>query len=148
MTAYEQMVKYEIGLDMGILSLDELRDFLSDALQEKDVPYIYTDVFLSLDKGQEEVVNVIFYNLQGNYIADRKVGNVVQRSLIGVIRDKYNAGAIDREQCVAYLHRLTDYSDGDWNLLSIDEYYKLNKSGYCSDEDFEARLGTIFAMAV
>ncbi len=148
MTAYEQMVKYEIGLDMGILSLDELRDFLSDALQEKDVPYIYTDVFLSLDKGQEEVVNVIFYNLQGNYIADRKAGNVVQRSLIGVIRDKYNAGAIDREQCVAYLHRLTDYSDGDWNLLSIDEYYKLNKSGYCSDEDFEARLGTIFAMAV
>lgn len=148
MTAYEQMVKYEIGLDMGILSLDELRDFLSDALREKDVPYIYTDVFLSLDKGQEEVVNVIFYNLQGNYIADRKAGNVVQRSLIGVIRDKYNAGAIDREQCVAYLHRLTDYSDGDWNLLSIDEYYKLNKSGYCSDEDFEARLGTIFAMAV
>ena len=148
MTAYEQMAKFEIGLDMGLLTLEELRAFLDAALREKDVPYIYTDVFLSLDKGQEEVVNVIFYNLQGNYIADRKAGNVVQRSLIGVIRDKYNAGAIDREQCVAYLHRLTDYSDGDWNLLSIDEYYKLNKSGYCSDEDFEARLGTIFAMAV
>ena len=148
MTAYEQMVKFEIGLDMGLLTLDELRDFLDAALREKDVPYIYTDVFLSLDKGVEEIVNVIFYNLQGNYIADRKAGNTVQRALIGVIRDKYRAGVIDKEQCVDYLHRLTDYADGDWNLLAIDEYYKLNKSGYCSDEDFEARLANIFATAI
>lgn len=148
MTAYEQMVKFEIGLDMGLLTLDELRDFVSAALKEKDVPYIYTDVFLSLDKGQEEITNVIFYNLQGNYTADRKAGNTVQRALIGVIRDKYRSGTIDKAQCVNYLHRLTDYSDGDWNLLSIDEYYKLNKSGYCSDEDFEARLGSIFANAI
>ena len=111
MTAYEQMVKFEIGLDMGLLTLDELRDFLSSALREKEVPYIYTDVFLSLDKGQEEITNVM-------------------------------------GQCVAFLHRLTDYADGDWNLLSIDEYYKLNRSGYCSDEDFEARLGNIFANAI
>ncbi|MBQ1398144.1 MAG: hypothetical protein IIY89_06590, partial [Clostridia bacterium] len=75
MTAYEQMVKFEIGLDMGLLTLDELRDFVSAALSEKDVPYIYTDVFLSLDKGQEEIVNVIFYNLQGHYTADRRAGN-------------------------------------------------------------------------
>lgn len=145
MTAYEQMAKFEIGLDMGLLTLEELRAFLSAALREKDVPYIYTDVFLSLDKGRDEVVSVIFYNLQGNYIADRKAGNPVQRALIGVIRDKYHAGAIDKEQCVGFLHRLTDYSEGDWNLLAIDEYYKLNKSGYCSDADFEARLGAIFA---
>ena len=148
MTAYEQMVKFEIGLDMGLLTLDELRDFLSSALREKDVPYIYTDVFLSLDKGQEEITNVIFYNLQGNYTADRKAGNTVQRALIGVIQGKYRSGAIDKEQCVNYLHRLTEYADGDWNLLSIDEYYKLNKSGYCSDEDFEARLANIFATAI
>ena len=148
MTAYEQMVKFEIGLDMGLLTLDELRDFLSSALREKEVPYIYTDVFLSLDKGKDEITNVIFYNLQGNYTADRSAGNTVQRALIGVIRDKYRSGAIDKGQCVAFLHRLTDYADGDWNLLSIDEYYKLNRSGYCSDEDFKARLGNIFAMAL
>ena len=148
MTAYEQMVKFEIGLDMGLLTLDELRDFVSAALRKKDVPYIYTDVFLSLDKGQEEIVNVIFYNLQGNYTADRKAGNTVQRALIGVIRDKYYSGAIDKAECVDFLHHLTDYAEGDWNLISIDEYYKLNKSGYCSDEDFETRLSGIFANAI
>ncbi len=148
MTAYEQMAKFEIGLDMGLLTLDELREFLNAALREKDVPYIYTDVFLSLDKGQDEVINVIFYNMQGNYTADRQAGNAVQRSLIGVIRDKYYSGAIDKAQCVGFLHRLTDYSDGDWNLLAIDEYYKLNKSGYCSDVDFEARLSNIFANGI
>ena len=142
------MVKFEIGLDMGLLTLDELRDFVSAALREKDVPYIYTDVFLSLDKGKDEITNVIFYNLQGNYTADRSAGNTVQRALIGVIRDKYRSGEIDKERCVGFLHRLTEYADGDWNLLSIDEYYKLNRSGYCSDEDFEARLGNIFAMAL
>ena len=148
MTAYEQMAKFEIGLDMGLITLDELRSFIDSALREKDVPYIYTDVFLSLDKGQDEVISVIFYNLQGNYTADRKAGNAVQRALIGVIRDKYHAGAIDKEQCVGFLHRLTDYSEGDWNLLAIDEYYKLNKTGYCSDADFEARLGEIFAAGI
>ena len=148
MTAYEQMAKFEIGLDMGLLTLDELREFLNAALREKDVPYIYTDVFLSLDKGQDEVINVIFYNMQGNYTADRQAGNAVQRSLIGVIRDKYYSGAIDKAQCVGFLHRLTDYSDGDWNLLAIDEYHKLNKSGYCSDVDFEARLSNIFANGI
>ena len=91
---------------------------------------------------------MIFYNLQGNYTADRSAGNTVQRALIGVIRDKYRSGEIDKERCVGFLHRLTEYADGDWNLLSIDEYYKLNRSGYCSDEDFEARLGNIFAMAL
>lgn len=148
MTAYEQMVKYEIALDMGLLSLDDLREFLNAALREKDVPYIYTDVFLTLDKGQEEVINAIFYNLQGNYTADRQADNVVQRALIGVIRDKYHSGEIDKEKCVAFLHRLTDYSEGNWNLLAIDEYYKLNKSGYCSDADFEVRLNDIFAKAI
>ena len=147
MTAYEQMAKFEIGLDMGLLTLDELRDFLNAALGEKDVPYIYTDVFLSLDKGQEEVTNIIFYNLQGNYIADRREGNAVQRALIGIIRDKYNSGAIDKGQCVEFLHRLTDYAEGGWNLLSIDEYYSLNRSGYCSDQDFESKLLEIFSMA-
>ena len=102
MTAYEQMVKFEIGLDMGLLTMDELRDFVSAALREKDVPYIYTDVFLSLDKGQEEITNVIFYNLQGNYTADRKAGNTVQRALIGVIRDKYRSGAIDKDASITF----------------------------------------------
>ena len=111
------------------------------------MPYIYTDVFLSLDKGKDEITNVIFYNLQGNYTADRSAGNTVQRALIGVIRDKYCSGEIDKERCVGFLHRLTEYADGDWNLLSIDEYYKLNRSGYCSDADFEARLEGIFANA-
>lgn len=148
LTAYEQMAKFEIGLDMGLLTLDELREFINGALKQKEVPYIYTDVFLSLDKGQEEVINVIFYNLQGNYTADRNAGNTVQRSLIGIIRDKYRAGTIDKERCVELLHRLTDYSDGDWNLLSIDEYYKLNKTGYCSDADFEESLKGIFDMGI
>ena len=148
MTAYEQMAKFEIGLDMGLVTLDELRDFLDAALREKDVPYVYTDVFLSLDKGQEEVINAIFYNLQVNYTADRQADNAVQRALIGMISNKYHAGEIDKAKCVDFLHRLTDYSEADWNLLAIDEYYKLNRSGYCSDEDFEERLNGIFAKAL
>lgn len=145
MTAYEQMAKFEIGLDMGLLTLDELRAFLDEALREKDVPYIYTDVFLSLDKGQEEVINVIFYNLQGHYIADRSEWNAVQCALIGMIRDKYKSGAIDKARCVELLSKMTDYSDCEWNLLAIDEYYKLNQSGYCSDEEFASRLRGILS---
>lgn len=147
MTAYEQMMKFEIGMDMGLLSLEELRAFLAKALREPDVPYIYTDVFLSLDKGQEEVTNVIFYNLQGHYTVDRRAGNPVQRALIGIIRNKYLSGAMDKAECVGFLSRLPQYSDCEWNLLAIDEYYKLNKSGYCPDEEFDARLGEIFALA-
>ena len=148
MTPYEQMVKFEIGLEMGLVTLEDLRFFLDQALRQADVPYIYTDVFLTLDKGQEAVTDTIFYNLQGNYKADRTAGNCVQRALIGMIRDKYRSGSIDKEQCVGFLNKLTNYSDCEWNLLAIDEYYKLNKSGYSSDEDFERKLSDIFAQGV
>ena len=148
MTAYEQMVKFEIGLEMGLVTLEDLRFFLDQALRQADVPYIYTDVFLTLDKGQEAVTDTIFYNLQGNYKADRTAGNCVQRALIGMIRDKYRSGSIDKDQCVAFLNKLTNYSDCEWNLLAIDEYYKLNKSGYSSDEDFECKLNDIFAQGI
>ena len=49
MTAYEQMVKFEIGLEMGLVTLENLRFFLDQALRQADVPYIYTDVFLTLE---------------------------------------------------------------------------------------------------
>ncbi len=148
MTPYEQMVKFEIGMDMGLLSLEDLRNFLNDALRQADVPYIYTDVFLTLDKGQEAVTDTIFYNLQGNYKADRSSGNTVQLALIGIIRDKYRSGEIDKERCVHFLHCLTNYSDCEWNLLAIDEYYKLNKSGYGSDEEFESKLSEILSKGI
>ena len=145
MTPYEQMDLFEVGLEMGLLTLDDLRAFLTRALRKSDVPYIFTDVFLSLDKGQEAVTDVIFYNLQGHYKADRSAGNTVQRALIGIIRDKYRSGQIDKGGCVQFLHNLTNYSDCEWNLLAIDEYYKLNKSGYSSDEDFASELDGILA---
>ena len=108
-----------MGLEMGLLTLDDLRAFLTRALRKSDVPYIFTDVFLSLDKGQEAVTDVIFYNLQGHYKADRSAGNTVQRALIGIIRDKYRSGQIDKGGCVQFLHNLTNYSDCEWNLLAI-----------------------------
>ena len=51
-------------------------------------------------------------------------------------------------QTIQFLNKLTNYSDCEWNLLAIDEYYKLNKSGYSSDEDFERKLSDIFAQGV
>ncbi len=148
MTAYEQMMKYEIGLEIGLLSMEELRAFLSERLRDSDVPYIYTAVFLTLDKGVEAVTETIFYNLQGHYIMDRAAGNTVQRLLIGVIRDKWQSGVIDKEQCVYFLHRLTDYSESGWELLAIEEYYRLNQSGYSSDEEFGQMLDKVLSQGL
>ena len=148
LTAYEQMMKYEIGLEIGLLSMEELRAFLSQRLRDSDVPYIYTAVFLTLDKGTEDVTETIFYNMQGKYIMDRAAGNTVQRLLIGVIGDKWRSGAIDREQCVRFLHRLTDYSECGWELLAIEEYYRLNQSGYSSDEEFGQMLDNILSQGL
>lgn len=148
MTAYEEMVKFEIGMEMGLLSMEDLRVFLSEKLRETEVPYIYTAAYLSLDKGQEAVVDTIFYNLQGNHTVDRSAGNTVQRALIGVIRDRFQSGGMTLAQCVECLHRLTDYAEADWDLLTIDEYYRLNQSGYSSDEEFNAMLGGIFDRAI
>lgn len=142
------MMKFEIGLEIGLLSMEELRAFLSERLRDSDVPYIYTAVFLTLDKGIEAVTETIFYNLQGNYIMDRAAGNTVQRLLIGVIRDKWQSGVIDKEQCVHFLHRLTDYSECGWELLAIEEYYRLNQSGYSSDEEFGQMLDKILAQGL
>ena len=148
MTAYVQMMKFEIGLEIGLLSMEELRAFLSERLRDSEVPYIYTAVFLTLDKGPEAVTETIFYNLQGQYIMDRAAGNTVQRLLIGVIRDKWKAGLMDTPQCVHFLQRLTDYSECGWELLAIDEYYRLNQSGYSSDEEFGQMLDRILSQGI
>lgn len=145
MTPYEQMLKFEIGLEIGLLNLDELGEFLSKNLRGLDVPYIYTDVFLSLSKGQDAVISTIFYNLQGKYTFDRSAGNNVQRLLIGVIHRKFESGEIDLDKCVDFLHALTNYSECGWDLLSIDEYYRLTKSGYHNADEFNDMLKNIFA---
>lgn len=143
LTPYEQIDKFEIGLEMGLFSLDELRKFLLQHLRGVNVPYMYTDIFLSLDKGQDEVINTIFYNLQGNYTSDRSTASPIRSALIGAIRSKWDLGQIDTAQCVEYLQKLNDYFESDWNCLSIGEYYNLNRSGYCSDREFAGMLGKI-----
>lgn len=145
MTPYEQMIKFEIGMEIGLLTIDELREFLSQNLRGFDVPYIYTDVFLSLPKGQEAVIETIFYNLHDKYTVDRSSGNNVQRMLIGVIHRKFESGEINLEQCVDFLHALTNYSECGWDLLSIDEYYRLTQSGYHSADEFNDILDKIFS---
>ena len=148
MTPYEQMAKFETGMEMGLLTVDELRDFLTEALRGNDVPYIYTDVYLSLNKGYETVIETIFYNLHGKYSVDKTPGNHVQRMLIGVIKNKFDSGKINMDECIHYLHELTNYSECSWDLLSIDEYYRLTKSGYHSEDEFKSILDKIFSQAL
>ena len=100
MTPFEYMAAYEIGLEMGLYSLDDLRQFLNLQMRRGQTPYLYTDVFLSISKGQEEVINTIFYNLQGNYTADRSLNSSVRRMLIAAIRNKWDFGRISTEQQV------------------------------------------------
>lgn len=147
MNEYEQMMKFQIGIEMGLLSVEELKSFLSDALRQKDVPYIYTDVFLSLPKGEDTVTEAIFYNLHSNFSVDRSPGNTVQRLLIGEIKRKYKSCEIDLDRCVALLHKLTEYSECGWELLSVEEYYELFKSGFQGEQEFMQKLDKIFAMA-
>ncbi|MDD6396563.1 MAG: hypothetical protein PUB37_10355 [Firmicutes bacterium] len=148
MTPYEQMAKFEIGMEMGLLTVDELRGFLTEALRGQDVPYIYTDVYFSLNKGSEAVIEAIFYNLNGKYSMDKSDGSNLQRMLIGVIKNKFDGGEINMDQCVHYLHELTNYFECGWNLLSLDEYYRLTKSGYHSEDEFNSILDKIFSQAL
>lgn len=148
MTPYEQLDKFEIGLEMGLFSLEDLRKFLLKQIKGTKVPYIYTDVFLSLDKGQEEVINTIFYNLKDNYTADRSAGSTVWCLLVGAIRNKWDLAQIDTAQCVDLLKKLNDYFESDWSCLSIGEYYSLNQSGYCSDREFAGKLGAILLKGI
>lgn len=135
-------------MEIGLLTMLDLTDFLSDRLKEQDVPYIYTDVFLSLTKGYDSVIDAIFYNLRGNYSVDRSPYNNVQCLLIGEIQRKYKRGDIDTAQCVSYLHMLTNHSECSWELLSLDEYYRLVQSGFHSPEEFDTMLNKIFSHAL
>ncbi|MBQ5544123.1 MAG: hypothetical protein IIU00_00450 [Clostridia bacterium] len=143
MTPFEYMAAYEIGLEMGLYSLDDLRQFLNLQMRRGETPYLYTDVFLSIGKGQEEVINTIFYNLQGNYTADRSLNSSVRRMLIAAIRNKWDFGRISTEQCVGMLEKLNDYFETDGSCATIGEFYRLNQSGSYSDRDFAALLGGI-----
>lgn len=148
MTPYEHMAKYEIGLEMGLLDTEELRRFLHERLREKDIPYMYTSVFLTLDKGKEEVIDTIFYHLQGNYTPDRSKDSVVRLSLIGTIRSKWDLGKISMAECVGYLQKLNDYFDPDFDCVALGENYRLSQTGFYKEKDFNAMLGKILVQGI
>ena len=117
----------KISLEPGLYELDDLSDFLDRQIEVLDnVPYIYIDLALAIPLGFKHVSHCISeYFSDNRYIPENRPDCPVEKSLIGLIRDRYQSGEATLEQTCVWLHRLSLYFEPYSVMNAVEDYYRL-----------------------
>lgn len=127
MTPMEYIDAYKISIELGLYELDDLSDFLDRQIEVLDnVPYIYIDLALAIPLGFKHVFHCISeYFSDNRYIPENRPDCPVEKSLIGLIRDRYQSGEATLEQTCVWLHRLSLYFEPYSVMNAVEDYYRL-----------------------
>ena len=114
----------KISLELGLYELDDLSDFLDRQIEVLDnVPYIYIDLALAIPLGFKHVSHCISeYFSDNRYIPENRPDCPVEKSLIGLIRDRYQSGEATLEQTCVWLHRLSLYFEPYSVMNAVEDY--------------------------
>lgn len=131
MTPFEEILKFKIGIEMGLYDLTDLSSFLDEELlKDNDIPYIYIDVSSKIPHGVKPVLDCIFINFSDErYIEDDSVDCLIERYIIGDICKNFKAGHINLKQTCEFLHKLSLYFEPFSAMNAIVDYYDLAQNG-------------------
>ncbi|MCR2024372.1 hypothetical protein [Anaerotruncus colihominis] len=131
MTPLEHIDAYKIGLELGLYELDDLSDFLDRQIAGlDDVPYIYIDLALAIPLGIKHVFHCISeYFSENRYTPENRPDCPVEKSLIGLIRDRYQSGEATLEQTCRWLHWLSLHFEPYSAMNAAEDYYTLACEG-------------------
>ena len=153
MTVNEYLDLYKTGIEVGIISVDELEDFIYNEIERLDnVPYCYIDVLDAVPKGINEVTKRISdyfwecgYAQQLIQQSDDKVC-FIERILIGRIAEQYKSGKADMKTTVYNLSKLSIYYRPYFG--TIQDTLELAEEGFYTPKSVQEELDEIFEMAV
>ena len=111
MNAFEEIMKYKIGIIIEIFNKDDLFKFVNSKIKElEDVPDIYIEI-ASLEKGSnKQVLNGISEYLLDDRNSVKMELEHVEIELLKIIKDKYDNNEIDVHECLQYLYGMMFYN--------------------------------------
>lgn len=162
MTVNEYLDLYKTGIEIGIVSVDELVDFIYNEIERLDnVPFCYIDVLEAVPKGVNAVIMCInSYFLECHYAKQQvqQSDNVslIERILIGRIAEQYKSGETDIKTTVYNLGKLSSnyrqYHGTVWDSTYFgfvwDIFDAAERGMFNTMEDVHDALNEVFEMAV
>ncbi|MBD5139695.1 MAG: hypothetical protein HDT24_10335 [Ruminococcus sp.] len=151
MTINEYLDLYKTGIEVGIISVDELEDFIYNEIERLDnVPYCYIDVLDAVSKGVNEVTKRIGdYFFECGYTQQTDNECLIERILVGRIAAEYKNGKADMKTTAYKLNKLSLFYDPICQMGNIYYIFESAEHGsYYTMENVQDELDEIFEMAV
>lgn len=151
MTVNEYLDLYKTGIEVGIVSVDELENFIYNEIERLDnVPYCFIDIIEAFPKGVNEVTKRIGdYFFECGYTQQTDNECLIERILVGRIAEQYQSGKSDIETTVYNLAKLSLHYDPTCLIGTVHDTFELVKLGvFNTMEDVQDELSEIFEMAV
>lgn len=127
---------YSYGLAIGLITRNEIINWVDTLIEKYDVPYELIEISLSKDKSINEILS-LFKSIHENMHFNESVPIILD-----VIRTKYENREITEEELIEYLSRLHTESataEGNTDLITqldyfSDEYYLASQGIYGDTE--------------
>ncbi len=147
MEFFEEIMKYKIGIETEIISIEEFSKFIDNEMIRLDnIPDIYIEVALHINKGTKELLSAISdYCKDNRLVLTSSQEDKIKKYLLNIVKDKYLSKKIDMKECTHCIYQVALYFGDLSELNVIEDYYELATKGiYYKLEDVDNMIKKIF----
>lgn len=147
MKYFEIVMKYLIGIEIGLISIEDFADFIDDQISElENVPDIYIEISLNINKGIKELSTIISnYCYENRMDLTQNQTDKITKDILTIIKEKYLNEEINTKECVEFMHKLSLQFNDLSKMNCIEDYYNLAIQGIVYTlEDVENMITQIF----
>lgn len=147
MEFFEEVMKYKIGIETGIISIEEFSKFIDDEMSRLDnISDIYIEVALHINRGAKELLSAISdYCKDNRLVLTSSQEEKIKKYLLNIVKDKYLSKKIDMKECTHCISQVGLYFGQLFELIVVEDYYELAKQGiYYTLKDVDSMIKKIF----
>lgn len=147
MEFFEEVMKYKIGIETGIISIEEFSGFVDNEMSRLDnIPDIYIEVALHINKGTNELLSAISeYCKDNRLVLTNSQEDKIKKYLLNILKDKYLSKKIDMKECTHCISQVGLYFGQLFELIVVEDWYELAKQGiYYTLEEVDNMIKEIF----
>lgn len=128
MDPFEEVMKYKIGIETEIISIEEFSRFIDNEMIRLDnIPDIYIEVALHINKGVKELLSAISeYCYKNRLELTKRQEDKIKKYLLNIIKDKYLSKKIDMKECTHCISQVGSYFEPLSTLANMEYYYDIS----------------------
>lgn len=128
MDPFEEVMKYKIGIETEIISIEEFSKFIDNEMIRLDnIPDIYIEVALHINKGVKELLSTISdYCKDNRLVLTSSQEDKIKKYLLNIVKDKYLNKKIDMKECTHCITQVGLYFDPLSTLAYMEYYYEIS----------------------